>query len=342
MNALISGPGTVRLAPWKIGLALAVVYVSWGTTYLAIKEGVAQLPPGLFGGLRLVLAGLVVLAYLAWKGERLALSTCDGFWLWLIGSILFVGGNGLVNVAEKTLPSGAASVLAATTPLWMALLELSLPHGERLTARGWLGLALGLAGVGVLVSGRLQDSIEIGFDWLGPCLMMGSAFCWALGSVLHRRRGMKGRYLVSAAWQMVLGGGTLALLGLACGEAGVIAALNTFPMRGLLAFIYLLVVGSLLGFVAYTWLLGHVSAALAGTYAYVNPIVALLLGWLLASEQLTTTVLVGMVIILAGVGLVRSGGVHVPSPVKANSPAPSTVSAAATAGVVRKIIDLQE
>jgi len=291
-----------------VGLALTVVYLCWGTTYLAIKEGVSELPPGLFGGVRLLLAGLVVLAYLACKGEPFLLTRRDSLWLWFMGSVLFVGGNGLVNLAEKTVPSGVASVLVATTPLWMALLELSLPRGERLTRLGWLGLGLGLLGVGVLMSGRLHSAALEEFDWLGPCFLLGSAFCWALGSVLQRHRRTTGTYLMMAAWQMVLGGGTLAVLGLACGEARTIAALEAVPIRGLLAFFHLLVFGSLLGFVAYTWLLGHVSSALAGTYAYVNPVVALLLGWLVAGEPLTAMGLGGMVVILAGVALVRMAG----------------------------------
>src|ERR1700722_7448009 len=114
MNALLVAPPTVRVPPWKVGLALTVDYLCWGTTYLAIKEGVSELPPGLFGGVRLLLAGLVVLAYLACKGERFLLTRRDGLWLWLVGSVLFVGGNGLVNLAEKTVPSGVASVLVAT------------------------------------------------------------------------------------------------------------------------------------------------------------------------------------------------------------------------------------
>ena len=305
MNQHLRGQPPTDAAPWKAGLALGVVYLSWGTTYLAIKEGVSELPPGLFGGVRVWLAGLVLLAYLALQGERLALSWRDGFSFWLAGSIMFVGGNGLVNLAEKTVPSGLTSVLVATTPLWIALLESCLPRGDRLTAPGWLGLLLGLLGVVVLIWGRLRREDLERLDGLGPCLLLGSAFSWALGSVVYRRVRSKVPHLVTAAWQMILGGGSLALVGLCCGEAKTIAALSDWPVRGMVAFAYLLVVGSLLGFVAYTWLLAHVSATLAGTYAYVNPVVALLLGWLLAGEGLSPVVLAGMVIILAGVGLVR-------------------------------------
>ncbi len=307
MNALAPA-GSVKPPVWKIALALGVVYLCWGTTYLAIAEGVRELPPGLFGGLRLMLAGFIVLVALAWRGESIRLETREGSWLWLVGSFLFLGGNGLVTLAEKTVPSGVASVLIATTPLWMALLELSLPHGERLTGRGWLGLLLGLAGVAVLMSGRTSTAGHDSFDWWGPLLVLGSAFCWAVGSVLYRRRrGTKG-HVASAAWQMVLGGSSLALVGLACGEGQSVAALEQVPVRGLLAFLHLLLFGSLLGFVAYVWLLGHVPAAQAGTYAYVNPVVAILIGWLLAGEALTLAVVGAVAVILTGVALVRSAG----------------------------------
>jgi drug/metabolite transporter (DMT)-like permease len=314
MKLTAPGPASVKAAPWKIGLALVLVYLSWGTTYLAIKEGVRDLPPGLFGGVRVLLAGLVLLAYLAARGQRVGLRPRQGAWLFLVGCCMFVGGNGLINVAELSVPSGAASVLVATTPLWMALLERAVPGGDRLTGSGWLGLLLGLAGVAVLMTGR-PGSREGGFSWLGPVLVLGSAFSWAAGSVLHRHGKAGGPHLVQAAWQMVLGGGSLALLGLVCGEGRVVANLDHVPVLGLVAFGYLLVVGSLVGFVAYTWLLGQVSAVVAGTYAYVNPVVALLLGWLLAGEPLSLAVLGGMVVILSGVALVRTAGIA-PRPVR--------------------------
>ncbi len=313
MNAHSPDSPVTQPAAWKVALALGVVYLAWGTTYLAIQEGVRELPPALFGGVRLMLAGLLVLACLAWRGESVRLETREGAWLWLIGSFLFLGGNGLITLAQKTVPSGVASVLVATTPMWMALLELCLPHGERLAGRGWLGLLMGLVGVGVLMTERTGRGGNAALEWWGPFLVLGSASCWAIGSVLYRRRrGSKG-HMASAAWQMVLGGSTLALVGLACGEGQTVADLDHFPVRGLLAFLHLLLIGSLVGFLTYTWLLNHVPATVAGTYAYVNPVVAILIGWLLAGEALTLAVVGAMAVILAGVGLVRSAGVSEPS-----------------------------
>jgi drug/metabolite transporter (DMT)-like permease len=310
MNPRPSVPSHAKPPAWKIGLALAVLYLAWGTTYLAIREGVQELPPGLFGGLRVLAAGVLVLAWLRLRGLPHRVPLRQGLWLWLVGGILFVGGNGLITLGEKTVPSGVASVLAATTPLWMAVLEVSLPLGERLTGRGWAGLLLGLAGVVVLMSSRLSESAGEPLRWFGPALVLTSAACWGLGAVLNRHRRVAGDHLVIAAWQMTLGGGSMALIGLLCGEAQVIGALDYFPFRGLLAFLYLLLVGSLIGFLTFTWLLGHVPAVLAGTHSYVNPVVAILIGWLLADEALTLPVVAGMVIILAGVALVRGPGVE--------------------------------
>jgi drug/metabolite transporter (DMT)-like permease len=294
-----------RPATWALVLAFALIYLSWGTTYLAIKKGVKdeQLPPALFGGVRVCLAGLLLLGYLAMRGQSVRLPLRDLGITAAFGCILFVGGNGLITLAEKTVPSGAAAVLAATTPLWIGLFVMLCPGGERLSRRGWLGLAVGLAGVVLLLSPRLRDPADFVRD-LGPLLVLGSAFCWSFGSVLMRWRRPSGSHLAGAAYQMVLGGGCLALLGLAAGETQQLPTRITPGAVG--AFCYLLVVGSLVGFVAYNWLLGHVSAAHVSTYAYVNPAVAVLVAWA-DGEEVTPWLLGGIAVILAGVALVRGG-----------------------------------
>ena len=294
----------IHVSPWQVGLALGLVYTSWGTTYLATGEAVKTMPPCLFSGVRLFSAGLVLLGYLVLSGRRTKMNGRDFVWTWLVGICLFVFGNGLITFAQKTVPSGVASVLVATTPLWMAVLEAAWPTGERLSVRGWLGLLVGLAGVVLLMVHRLD--ISAGADGVGYLLVIGSALAWALGAFLQRRRRAAGSLLASAAWQMVLGGGSLALLGCCLGETESLTAASFTPLT-VGAFFYLLVVGSLIGFVAFTWLVGHVTSALAGSYAYVNPIVALLVGWLIGGEALTGRVIGGMVVILAGVALVRSG-----------------------------------
>lgn len=294
-----------RPPAWAVVLAFALLYVSWGTTYFAIKLGVQDLPPALFGGCRVSAAGWVLLGYLAWRGEPLRLGCRDLLGIALTGGFLFVGGNGLITMGQKHIDSGVASILAATTPLWLAFLETAWPWGERLTLRGWLGLLAGLCGVLLLV---LRDSSSLGTS-TALWLVLGSALCWAIGSFILRYRRSGVSLLASAAWQMALGGGGLVAVGLLLGEAQLLTP-DRFTLRATGAFFYLLVVGSLIGFVAFNWLLGHVSAPLVGTYAYVNPVVAILIGALLGGEPITAQIVGGMVVILVGVALVRAGGIR--------------------------------
>ncbi len=306
MNQPPAVPSRPRPPTWAIALAFGVVYITWGTTYLAIKQGVHDecLPFALFGGTRVCLAGLLVLGFLALRGQSLRISGRDLSHLLVGGVILFVGGNGLINLAETTVPSGAAAVLAATTPLWIALTELLWPRGERLGRRGWCGLLLGLVGVGLMLGPKLGDPAALLGD-VGPLLVLGSAAAWGFGSVLMRHRRLRVNHLMAAAYQMVMGGGLLALLGLALGEAGRLPERPTPGAVG--AYVYLLVVGSLLGFLAYNWLLGHVSAAKVGTYAYVNPVVAVLIAFAVG-EEMTLEIVAGITVILTAVALVRIPG----------------------------------
>jgi drug/metabolite transporter (DMT)-like permease len=230
----------------------------------------------------------------------------EWFWVTVSSLFLFVGGNGLINLAQRSVDSGVASVLVATTPLWLALLETAWPWGERLSSRGWLGVFLGLGGVLVLLTPKLREPAQFLQD-VGPFLVIGSASCWAVGSFILRYQPRGSPPLTVAAYQMLLGGAMLSLIGVTFGEVQQLTP-ERFTPQAVGAFFYLLVVGSLVGFVAYTWLLSRVSATLAGTYAYVNPLVAILIGSLLGNEAITVWILGGMVIILAGVALVRSGG----------------------------------
>ncbi len=305
MNRFEVAPIRHRPARWQIALALVLVYFAWGTTYLAIKEGVRTLPPALFGGGRIALAGLILLGYLALRGEPLRLPRREFIAAVVGGVLLFVCGNGLITVAEKTVDSGVASVLVATTPLWMALLETCWPWGERLNLVGWLGVILGLGGVVLLLLPRLESSGYFQQD-IGPLLVLGSAASWALGSFVLRHWKRSGSLLASAAYQMLLGGLVLIILGLAVGETDALTP-DAFTPVAIWAFFHLLILGSLIGFVAYNWLLGHVSTTLAGTYAYINPVLAILASLALTEETITWRIVGGMLIILAGVALVRRG-----------------------------------
>jgi drug/metabolite transporter (DMT)-like permease len=291
--------------PWALAVAFGVIYLSWGTTYYAVKLGVQRdhLPPFLFGGTRIVLAGAIILAYQVLTGARLRLAAADLLRLYLISALLFIAGNGLITYGQKTVDSSIAAVLVATTPLWIGLMAMFWRHGERLTPRGWTGLVVGLAGVLVLLAPKALAS-DASFDLRGSLLVIGSAGAWALGSILLRHVSLPVPRLTIAAYQMLLGGASMLVLGTLIGEAGEVP--EQLSPQAIQVFLYLLIVGSLGGFVAFNWLLGHVSAAKVGTYAYVNPLVAVLIGWLMG-EEVSWGLWAGMAIILFGVFLVRGG-----------------------------------
>jgi drug/metabolite transporter (DMT)-like permease len=308
MNHLPNGSHFHRPKTLALVVAFALVYLSWGTTYLAIKEGVKNqhLPPAMFGGVRVCLAGFILLGFLAWRGKSIRLPRRDLVRVAVGGMFLFIAGNGLITFAERTVPSGVAAVVASTTPLWMGLLGMFWPGGDKLSARGWLGLVIGLSGVLLLLAPSLEEP-EAFVKEAGTIFVFGSACSWALGSLWLRHKPASASHLSAAAYQMVIGGGGLALIGLGLGEASEITQ-DRLTVGAAVSFFYLLVVGSLVGFVAYNWLLRHVPATQAGTCAYVNPLVAILVGWLWGNEDLTGWIVGGMAVILAGVALVRAGG----------------------------------
>lgn len=308
MTHATTAPSASRPSSWAVVLAFALIYLSWGTTYFVIRQGVHShhLPPGLFGGVRVGSAGLILLIYLALRGENLRLPGRELFWVALVGLILFVGGNGLITFALDRVPSGMVAVLVATTPLWMALLEALWPGGDRLTVRGWIGLLAGLAGVLLLLAPQLGEPRALFQDY-GLFLVLGSAVSWSLGALIMRYRKRTSSHLVTAAYQMTLGGGGMTLIALAFGEGRQLSP-DLFTRGAWFSFFYLLIVGSLVGFVAFNWLLGHVPASQVGTYAYVNPLVAILVGWLVGGEPLTGWIVGGMIVILMGVAMVRGAG----------------------------------
>lgn len=281
------------------------VYICWSTTYLAIKVGVKDLPPGLFGGIRVAMAGVCLLSLLGIAGGRVLPE--KGTWggLWVVGVLLFVGGNGLITLAERTVDSGLAAILVATVPLWMALMEAITSGGERLRWTGWLGQWLGVAGVCLLFSTRVANGLD---NLSGIWLVVASAFCWSLGSFVQRRISHGRSPYGQAGWHMVLGGAALTVIGLLAGEH---IGPENLTRNAIGAFFYLLIVGSLLGFVAYVWLLRHVGTTIAGTYAYVNPVLAVALGVAWDGEDVSLAMVAGLGVILAGVALVRVGRVLV-------------------------------
>ena len=279
-------------------LAFGAVYIFWGSTYLAIRVGVETIPPAVMVGLRFLPAGLLLLPVARALGQPLAVSARDLRVLFLIGLLLLVGGNGAVVWAEQYVASGLAALLVATIPLWMALLEGLLPGGSRLTASAATGLGLGFAGVAVLLWPKLQE--VQGADLWGEAALLFAALSWAVGSIWSRRAGLAVPPLVATAWQMLLAGAFMTVVSLATGQLA--HARWTGP--AVTAMGYLIVFGSCLGLSAYIWLLRNAPIASVSTYAYVNPVIAVLLGWLILDEPLTPAILVGTLIIAGSVVLV--------------------------------------
>jgi drug/metabolite transporter (DMT)-like permease len=282
-------------------LAFAVVYLAYGLNYLAISEGVKTLPPFLFAGSHVTLAGLLLFTWLILRREPFALPWNGFLWAAAGGVIVFIGGTGLVTMGEETVHSGMASILRATTPIWVAVLEWLRPKGERLSRTAWSGLFLAVAGVLLLVVPRLE-SARTPTQALGPLLVLASALSWAVGAIVLRHHRPCASNIVATAYQMTIGGVSMILLGLALGE-GADFHVQELTRDAILAFFFLLIVHSLMGYSALNWLLKHVSAPLATTKFYVSPAVAILAGFLVQDDPITPVMCTGMGLILTGVAL---------------------------------------
>ncbi len=311
-------PGAFRV---RLVTAFAAVYVLWGSTYLFIRYAVESIPPFLMAGTRHLLAGVIL-----YPLARLRSNEKPTLRNWaataLMGALLLVGGNGGVSWAEQTVPSGVAALLVATVSLWMVLIDWLRPGGVRPTGRIVVGLALGFVGLGFLIGPtRLIGGGRV--DPIGAMVLVFASLSWATGSVFSRRLALPNSLLLGTAMQSLAGGVLLLLLGLVTGQ-GKALDLDGVTLRSALSLGYLVVFGSLLGLSAYNWLLGAVPPARVATYAYVNPVVAMLLGWAFAGEPLTFRTLAASAVILGAVILVITAQ-HRPHP----EPAPSGTCAAA-------------
>lgn len=290
--ALARAEPRARIDP-RLILCLAALYLFWSSTYLAIRIAVAELPPLLMAGARYSAAGLVMLAIARRRG---AAWPSAAQWLRVVpsGALLFLCGNGFVVIAELSVPSGGAAMVCATMPLWAGV--LATLGGERPSWREWLSLAIGFCGVLVLLGGP-----SLAGQPLHLVLIVLSPACWALGSILSRRQSREWQIgaSMSSAMQMITGGGALLVAGAVHGEALPAHASSA----SWLAVGYLLVFGSLIGFTAYNWLLRNARPIVATSYAYVNPVLAVVLGALISGEPLGATTLVANVLIVGAVAL---------------------------------------
>lgn len=291
--------------------ALATIYVVWGSTYLGIKIGLEGLPPLLLGGMRFALAGTVMLAWAAVRHRRAtgrALRPPLRQWgaAAAAGGLLLLGGNGAVTVAEQRIDSGLTALLVASVPLWLALFD-RVRFGQRLTRRAVVGLALGFVGVGLLV--RPDGSGQL----LASLLVLGGAAAWAAGSLYSRGADLPDDPVASAAMQMVTAAGMFLALSILTAEPGRVE-LAAVGWEALAAVAYLAVFGSVIAFTAYTWLLRNAPAATVGTYAYVNPVVAVALGWVVLGESVTVSTLVATALVVVSVALIVSGRTRTAAP----------------------------
>ena len=297
---LTSAGSGEREPAWLVWLAMATIYVVWGSTYLAIRVMVETMPPLLAAGVRFATAGAVFWLGLRLLGgpQRVRATRAQVAGAALVGVLLCFGGNGLVTVAEQEVPSGLAALIIGSVPLWVVLMRSA--HGDRVPRGTFAGVAVGFAGLAVLVlPGERPDDAPL---W-GVLVLVAASLSWAAGSFYSRRLPLPPDAFASTAIQMLLGGAVMALAGLMAGEAGQVEP-AAFSADSLIAFGYLIAIGSLLAFTAYVWLLKHAPISTVATYAFVNPVIAIFLGWAILSEEVTTATLIGATAIVASVAVV--------------------------------------
>src|SRR5580698_8305328 len=294
-----------RPSRWRVILAFGLVYLFWGSTYLAIDVAVQTIPPALMCAVRFSIAGVVMLAVCAATGRRIFYSGKQIALAAVVGLLLLMGGNLTLSYAELAVSSGLAALIIAITPLWFLVLDSLLLGDHHISRRGKAGLALGIVGLFVLVWPQLQaGSMGRREFWASLSLIAGS-FSWALGSVLSKRWQSGMDVFSATAWQVTAAGAANFLFAFAAGDFSRV----TWTPRGLGALCYLVVCGSWIGYTAYIWLLEHVPTSKVSTYAYVNPVVAVFLGWLILHERVDRFIVMGSVIVVLSVILVTSAKV---------------------------------
>jgi drug/metabolite transporter (DMT)-like permease len=288
---------------WKTVLAFAIIYFVWGSTYLAVRVGVREVPPLILAAMRFSVAGLVLFGWLLARGER-APSLREWRSASLLGLVIFVFDYGLLFWAEQRVPSGIAAVMLATIPVFMALSEIIFLRTQRLTVRLALALLIGLGGVGVLMS-RALNLGDAPIDHWGALALIFASISWSIASVMARKLPLPSSKVMSSGAQMLAGGILLTVAAAAFGEfrnfhPGEVSRAVWF------ALLYLIIAGSIIAFTAYVWLIHHESPTKVGTYAYVNPIVAVLVGYFLGGEALSARTILGSVFILISVVVITT------------------------------------
>ena len=282
----------------------ASIYLIWGSTYLAILFAIQSIPPLLMAGARFVIAGAILYTAARLTGApRTPLA--DWRTAAIVGACLLLGGNGGVTLSEQYIPSGLAALLVATIPIYMAVLSWLFGMSPRPNAISLLGLAGGFAGVGLLVGPALtaRGAGESPHAWIGMSILLFSSLIWSVGSLYSRRTHTKAPPFLAAGQQMLCGGALMLLVGMARGELSAFHP-EKITMQSFGAFAYLVLIGGVLGYASYAWLLRHCDPAKVATYAYVNPIVAVVLGTIFADEKLSMRMVLAAILIIGSVALV--------------------------------------
>ncbi len=282
-------------------IAWIAVCIIWGTTYLVIRVGVSELPPMLFAGLRWIIAGGILVILLNLRGQSLP-RLKDLKHLAVVGILLLGVANGLVVVAEQWLPSGLTALIISTLPFWMVGIEYFFVKGPKINTFIIAGLISGIAGVVLIFTRDLNITIEFNI-FLGGICLFGAVIAWSVGSIYWKYKQVSVEPFMGASVQMLIAGILQTLLGFVLGEQ------NEFILtqNGFLALAYLIVIGSFFGYGSYIYALKHLPVSLVSTYAYINPVIALILGWYILDEPLTITVFIAAALILSGVMLVKKG-----------------------------------
>jgi drug/metabolite transporter (DMT)-like permease len=288
----------------KLWIALLALYIVWGSTYLAIRFAVETIPPFMHAALRFLISGAILYIWRRMAGDE-APTLSNWKAAAIVGAALLLGGNGLVAWAEQTVPSGIAALMISTSPFWLVLFEAVRSGGVKPTWQSIVGLIMGFGGVFLLIGPAEILGTSAKFDTFGIVLLLLAPISWSMGSIYARGADMPKSTLLGTGMEMLAGSVALFLVSLIKGELSgfSIAQVSTQSWLGLL---YLITFGSLVGFVAYGWLLHNAPVSLLSTYAYVNPVVAVLLGWLFANEKLTPQMGVASAIIIASVILINS------------------------------------
>jgi drug/metabolite transporter (DMT)-like permease len=293
---------TNRTAPrWLVALAFAAIYIIWGSTYLGIGFAVQSMPPHIMAGVRFIISGAILYLFLRWRGQP-APKLIHWRSALIIGIFLLGLGNGSVAWAETTIPTGLAALLTAVVPLWMVVLDWIRPNGIKPRTTVFAGIALGLVGM-ILLVGPSALGLDKPINLIGVLILMSGTISWAIGSIYSRQAPLPESPLLLTGMEMLLGGIFLIGMSLVLGEWNGFSFAQVTTVSWL-ALVYLIVIGSFLGFTAYVFLLQVTSPAKVSTYAYVNPIVAVFLGWTLNGEQISWLTIIASAVILAGVALI--------------------------------------